>query len=148
MLGVILPALSGLASGTGKLFRKAFEWIAADPWRLFVIIAAVLAFMLWRADGRADKWQAKAEREIAAHAETLKSVKTLSDALDQKNAESMARAKALENARAEAAQAQKDADRRYRSTQTKIDALRAAVGKNKEEGCATPDDVASALAGL
>ncbi|SNT19208.1 hypothetical protein [Sphingopyxis indica] len=139
--------LLSILSGTGKLFRKAFEWIADDPWRLFVIVAAVLAFMLWRADGMADKLQFKLDREIAAHAETLKSVKTLSDALEQKNAESMARAKALEDARSEAAQAQAAADRRYRSTQARIDVLRAAVGQN-EGVCDTPGEVTDALSGL
>ncbi len=57
MLGLILPSLSGLASGAGKLIRKAFDWIADDPWRLFVIVSAVLAFMWWRADARADRLQ-------------------------------------------------------------------------------------------
>lgn len=44
-----------LFSGTRKLLLKAWEWFAADFWRLFVIVAAVFAFLWWRADARADR---------------------------------------------------------------------------------------------
>src|SRR3546814_7215795 len=49
--------LLSIASGIGKLIRKAFDWIADDPWRLFVIVSAVLAVLWWRADARADRLQ-------------------------------------------------------------------------------------------
>jgi hypothetical protein len=136
-----------ILSGTGKLFLKAWEWITADFWRIFVLVSAVLAFMLWRADARADRAEAATAREIASHRVTLESVKTLRDALDQKNAESLARAKALKDARSEAAQAQADAERRYAITKARIDALRAAVGQNGDD-CSVPGEVTDALAGL
>src|SRR3546814_19725084 len=46
-----------IATGNGKLIRKAFDWVADDPWRLFVIGSAVLAVLWWRADARADRLQ-------------------------------------------------------------------------------------------
>src|SRR3546814_16466891 len=49
--------LLSILSGAGKLIRKAFDWIADDPWRLFVIVSAVLAVLWWRADARADRLQ-------------------------------------------------------------------------------------------
>ena len=47
--------LLGALSGTRKLLLKAWEWFTDDPWRLFVIVAAVFAFLWWRADARADR---------------------------------------------------------------------------------------------
>src|SRR3546814_15688638 len=49
--------LLSIASGIGKLIRKAFDWIADDPWRLFVIVSPVLAVLWWRAAARADRLQ-------------------------------------------------------------------------------------------
>jgi len=45
----------GLLSGTRKLLLKAWEFFTDNPWRLFVIVAAVFAFLWWRADARADR---------------------------------------------------------------------------------------------
>ena len=47
--------LLSILSGTRKLFLKGWEWIEKDPWRLFVIVAAVLALLWLRADARADR---------------------------------------------------------------------------------------------
>lgn len=44
-----------LLSGTRKLLLKAWEFFTDNPWRLFVIVAAVFAFLWWRADARADR---------------------------------------------------------------------------------------------
>lgn len=45
----------GLLSGTRKLLLKAWEFFTDNPWRLFVIVAAVFVFLWWRADARADR---------------------------------------------------------------------------------------------
>lgn len=47
--------LLGALSGTRKLLLKAWEWFTDDPWRLFVLVAAVFALLWWRADARADR---------------------------------------------------------------------------------------------
>lgn len=104
-----------------------------------IALCGFLCLRLAMIDGDRDEWRDKAKSEAAAHEITLQSVKTLRDALDAKNAESLARAAALEKARQEAAQAQADAERQFRATQARIDALRAAVGKNRGDDCATPD---------
>src|SRR3546814_6684156 len=49
--------LLSILSGAGKLIRKAFDWIADDSWRLFVIVSDVLAVLWWRADARAGRLQ-------------------------------------------------------------------------------------------
>lgn len=51
--------LLGALSGTRKLFLKAWEWFTDDPWRLFVIVAAVMMILWWRADARADRLASK-----------------------------------------------------------------------------------------
>lgn len=147
--------MSIIASLAGKFIlaplAALWRWLTADPVRLaFAAMIAVCAFLALRlaaVDGDRDDWRAKAKAEAAAHAETLRSVKKLRHALDAKNAESLARAAALEKARQEAAQAQADAERRFRSTQSRIDALRAAVGQNSGD-CDVPEEVTDALAGL
>ena len=66
-----MPALLlGLFSGARKLLLKAWEWFTDDPWRLFIIAAAVFAFLWWRADARAGR----AEAKIAAMMEASKAV--------------------------------------------------------------------------
>lgn len=45
----------GLLSGTRKLLLKAWEFFTDNPWRLFVIVAAVFAFLWHSADNRADR---------------------------------------------------------------------------------------------
>lgn len=128
-----------------------WRYLAADWHRMaFAVLIALCAFLGWRlhsVDGSRDDWRDKTKSEVAAHKVTLESVKTLRDALDQKNAESLARAKALQDARSEAAQAQADAERRYATTKARIDALRAAVGQNGDD-CSVPGEVSDALAGL
>lgn len=47
--------LLGLFSGARKLLMKAWEFFTDDPWRLFVIVAAVFAFLWHSADNRADR---------------------------------------------------------------------------------------------
>jgi prefoldin subunit 5 len=112
-----------------------------------LIVVGALWFQNARLTDQRDTARANLTAEIAAHKVTLESVATLRDALDAKNAESLARAAALEKARQEAAQAQADAERRFRSTQSRIDALRAAVGQNSGD-CDVPEEVTDALAGL
>jgi chromosome segregation ATPase len=112
-----------------------------------LIVVGALWFQNARLTDQRDTARDKLTAEVAAHKVTLESVATLRDALDAKNAESLARAAALETARQESAQAQADADRRFRSTQSRIDALRAAVGQNGDD-CSIPEEVTDALAGL
>lgn len=47
--------LLGALSGTRKLLLKAWEWFTDDLWRLFVIVAAAMMILWWRADVRADR---------------------------------------------------------------------------------------------
>lgn len=112
-----------------------------------LIVVGALWFQNARLTDQRDTARAKLTAEIAAHKVTLESVATLRHALNAKNAESLARAAALETARQESAQAQADAERRFRSTQASIDALRAAVGQNGDD-CSIPEEVTDALAGL
>lgn len=139
--------VSMIASLAGRFIlaplASLWRWLTADPTRMaFAVVIGLCAFLAWRlssVDGDRDEWRDKAKNEAAAHEITLQSVKTLRDALDAKNAESLARAAALEKARQQAAQAQADADRQFRATQARIDALRAAVGQNRGDDCATPN---------
>jgi hypothetical protein len=117
---------------------------------LSLALLIVVGLLSWQnsrlADQRDDaRTQAKAWKD--AQAITRQSLDDVIAALDQKNAESLARAKALQDARSEAAQAQADAERRYATTKARIDAMRAAVGQNGDD-CSVPEEVSDALAGL
>jgi hypothetical protein len=75
--------LLGLLSGTRKLLLKAWEWFTDDPWRLFVIVAAVSAFLWWRADARADRLASELQALRDASAAIVKADKAAdSKALD------------------------------------------------------------------
>lgn len=150
MIALALKVL-GLARGLLSPLASLWRYLAADWHRMaFAVLIALCAFLtlrLYSVDGDRDEWRDKAKSEVAAHKVTMESVKTLRDALDQKNAESLARAKALQDARSEAAQARADAERRYATTKARIDALRSAVGQNGDD-CSVPEEVTDALAGL
>lgn len=120
MFGLILPALSGLASGTGKLTRKAFDWIADDPWRLFVVVSGVFALCWWRADARADRLQ----DALTALREASDRVRDADKAADRKGSDVAAQTKGKVedgNERAKAAAAGSD------------DPLRDALGSLRRE---------------
>src|SRR3546814_15101332 len=84
--------LLSIASGIGKLIRKAFDWIADDPWRLFVIVSAVLAVLWWRADARADRLQG----DLTDLREASERVAEADKAADQKSADGAAPTKGRE----------------------------------------------------
>src|SRR3546814_6154784 len=94
--------LLSIASGIGKLIRKAFDWIADDPWRLFVIVSAVLAVLWWRADARADRLQG----DLTDLREASERVADADKAAEQKASDAAAQTKGKEeegNERARAA---------------------------------------------
>src|SRR3546814_11670565 len=84
--------LLSILSGAGKLIRKAFDWIADDPWRLFVIVSAVLAVLWWRADARAGRLQ----DALTALREASERVREAGTAADRKGADVAAPTKGQE----------------------------------------------------
>jgi hypothetical protein len=138
---LIARALMGkLAGAAASLWR----WLWANPWRLSLVVVAVLAFMLWRTDSRADRAERQATIEQEAHKVSLASIATLRSALDAKNAETELRAKAYQGARQTgAADARRNAEA-YRPTARRIDAVRGAMGQNGDK-CETPVDVRELL---
>src|SRR3546814_6113946 len=99
--------LRSILAGAGKLIRKAFDWIADDPWRLFVIVSAVLAVLWWRADARAGRLQ----DALTALREASERVREAGKAADRKGADVAAQTKGKVedgNERAKAAAAGSD----------------------------------------
>src|SRR3546814_16807695 len=93
--------LLSIASGIGKLIRKAFDWIADDPWRLFVIVSAVLAVLWWRWDARADRLQG----DLTDLREASERVADADKAPDQKASDAAAHTKGTEEAGKDSARA-------------------------------------------
>ena len=81
--------LLSILSGTRKLFLNGWEWIEKDPWRLFVIVAAVLALLWLRADARADRLAL----EIKALRDASEMIREADKAADRKAAEVAAQTK-------------------------------------------------------
>ncbi len=112
-----------------------------------ILTGSLIAEKLYsaRLETKVERLTGQLASERAAHDATLASVAVLTTALEKKNAESQARADAFAKARAEAAQRVQKAERDYAVTQRRIDALRAAVGKNDGNQCAVPKEVLDAL---
>jgi len=114
--------LLSILSGTGKLIRKAFDWIADDPWRLFVLISAVMAVLWWRADARADRLQ----DALTALREASDRVRDADKAAGQKGADVAAQTKtAVEKSNDDARKAADGSDDPLRDA---FDSLRGASG--------------------
>lgn len=136
----------------------ALENIASLAWRHWRLIAegiglAVLGFLLWSANGRADREAKRADKattayqlEVAKHAVSLASIASLTDIVRAKNAESDARAKALADSRAGDARDVAAADARQRADGARRAALEA-IAKGKS-GCAAPAALIRGLEGL
>lgn len=95
----------GLLSGTRKLLLKAWEFFTDNPWRLFVIVAAVFAFLWWRSDARADRLAS----EIQALRDASEAIVKADKAADDKALDVAAQTKGEVDATNERAKA--DADR-------------------------------------
>jgi hypothetical protein len=127
-------------------------------WKLFAggAVAVVLVIMLMIAKGDARHWQkldalhvAQRDAEIAKNAVNLESITRLTDALDAKNAESEARARAYSDTKAADAQTIADLDKRYASTRASRDALQAiAKVAAANPSCPVPMALSGALEGL
>lgn len=127
-------------------------------WKLFAggAVALVLVVMLMIAKADARHWQkldtlhsAQRDAEIAKNAVNLESITRLTDALDDKNAESEARARAYSDTRAADAQTIADLDKRYASTRASRDALQAiAKVAAANPSCKVPMALGGALEGL
>src|SRR3546814_8043626 len=114
--------LLSILSGAGKLIRKAFDWIADDPWRLFVIVSAVLAVLWWRADARADRLQ----DALMALREASERVRDADKAAARKGADVAAQTKtAVEKGHDDARKAAEGRDNPLRDA---FDSLRGASG--------------------
>lgn len=53
-------------SPVGRFLKAIFRWFTDNPWRLTLIIIAVLAWRLWAVDASRDDWRAKYEAAIEA----------------------------------------------------------------------------------
>lgn len=119
--------------------------------KVFGAVALALLLLLGVQTFRVDRLSDKLETQTAltkswkeAQATTRRSLDQLVAALEQKNAESRARAKVLDDAKANVVAAEKRNAAAYRNTQAKIDAVRGATVR----GCETPKEVHDALADL
>jgi hypothetical protein len=121
---------------------------------LAIIIGLTVALLI--ANGNTRHWQkldtlhsAQRDTEIAKNAVNLESITRLSDALDAKNAESEARAKAYADVKASDAATIADLDKRYAATKASRDALQAiAKVATANPSCRVPSALSGALEGL
>lgn len=115
---------------------------------LALIIGALVLLDAHHAAQR-DKARAELAAEQARHAVTRQSVETLTVALDAKNRESEARAKAYEESKAANAKAIAELDQRYRATASRVEALRAmAKDFPANPACRAPAALLAQLEGL
>lgn len=137
-------------------FALAAQW-ALKNWKLVLggLALVTLGLMLAFAKMDAAHWHGKYDNaevgrlnEIKAHAVTRASVDTLQAALASKNAESMARAQAFEQVKAESAGDVAAANARYASTAAARDRLQALAGKAPAKVCVPPAELMAGLSGL
>lgn len=128
---------------------------ALKHWKalLAALVAAALLIALLVTRSTLAETKALYEAEIAAHATekanhavTRASVVTLRTALDAKNAESEARAKAFEDAKRQAAADVAAADAKWRSTADQVAKLKAIAAR--PGNCPVPKDLMEGLNGL
>lgn len=121
MLGLAL----GLFSGARKLLMKAWEFFTDDPWRLFVIVAAVFAFLWHSADNRAERLA----KELQALRDASEAIVKADKAADSKALDVAAQTKGtIDEGNKRAADAARDSDDPLKSG---FDSLR---GENRSEG--------------
>lgn len=94
------------------------------------------------------KTTAAYQLEIAKHAVTRQSVATLEGVLEQKNAESLARAKAFDDARAKAEADLAALNGRYLAGETRRKALEGLAAKDSGARCPVPGGLLSGLEDL
>ncbi|UIJ43739.1 hypothetical protein LZK98_11620 [Sphingomonas cannabina] len=115
---------------------------------LAVIICGMVLLDARHASQR-DKARAELAAEQARHAVTRQSVETLTAALDVKNRESEARAKAYEESKAANAKAIAELDQRYKATASRVEALRAMAKQfPANPACRAPAALLAQLEGL
>jgi len=121
---------------------------------LAIIIGLTVALFI--ANGNTRHWQkldmlhsAQRDTEIAKNAVNLESITRLSDALDAKNAESEARAKAYADVKASDAATIADLDKRQKADASRLETLkRLARDLPDNPACRVPAALAANLEGL
>lgn len=147
--GAIIATATGDASTALRFVGRNWKAIAAGT----IVLGLALALWLARRDAagwekKADERQAELAGERAAHAVTRASVDRLETVVAQKNAESRARAVALEQAKVQAAADIAAADERWRATSDQVERLRMLAKEKGKPGCEVPKRLAAELENL
>ncbi len=121
---------------------KAAPWIGCA---LAVLIGWHMVAVHYRQQGRAESAATIAGDRIAMQ-RGIEAIATVRGALDAKNAESIARAKAYEESKVEAAREVAAADDRWQRSEIARTALARAVGR--KTGCSVAQDIIDAMEAL
>lgn len=111
-----------------------------------IIIILWLVLMAEQRHGRNVEGQLSAT--VAAHEVTRASLRACRGLMDAANERARQRSAAAEQAQRDSAAARSAAERAFASTAARVASVRAGIGNNQENGCATPFDVRNLGTGL
>lgn len=117
------------------LTSKIFAGVSAA----LLIAALLMAWHISNLNGDVEDARNALATEHANHAVTRASVATCERAIEDQNADIIARAKTYDDLKRQSVDERKKADSAYRSTQSRIDGLLSKVGTLNNGKCETPD---------